>query len=243
MDPAKLVRTSMEVVSFGSLLNIRSMEENLAETFDENVVVDSPYGVHVGLEAVTSSTVGWKVSCPTMSDLKTEFFALNDNVLLNRWSFDGVHEGDFFGVAPTGKRLHFNGLALYRLNEGKIVHFTNMVDLGAVFSRADIPITLPQMSTSTKDSEQLGAYLSGRTHLSHKQLSYLSYWIHGYSARDIAAKFDGSSPRTIEFHLDRALERLGCRTRRLLVEYFNASGDLPALRALHDRLADRWRGR
>jgi predicted ester cyclase len=33
---------------------------------------------------------------------------------------DCTHHGDFFGIAPTGRKLHFNAPDLYRIVDGKI---------------------------------------------------------------------------------------------------------------------------
>ncbi len=41
----------------------------------------------------------------------------------------GTHEGEFMGVAPTGKRVEFEGMALVRIREGKIVENRGMPDM------------------------------------------------------------------------------------------------------------------
>jgi predicted ester cyclase len=33
----------------------------------------------------------------------------------------GTHEGDFLGIAPTGKRVSFSGIVILRVVDGKIV--------------------------------------------------------------------------------------------------------------------------
>ncbi len=37
------------------------------------------------------------------------------------WRFSGTHQGEYLGVAATGKRVAYQGLALLRLADGKIV--------------------------------------------------------------------------------------------------------------------------
>ncbi len=37
------------------------------------------------------------------------------------WSGEGTHQGDFMGIAATGKRVTVRGISLYRLAGGKIV--------------------------------------------------------------------------------------------------------------------------
>ena len=37
------------------------------------------------------------------------------------WTGEGTHQGDFMGIAATGKRVTVRGISLYRLANGKIV--------------------------------------------------------------------------------------------------------------------------
>jgi len=41
----------------------------------------------------------------------------------------GTHEGEFMGVAPTGKRVEFQGMAILRIAQGKIVENRGMPDM------------------------------------------------------------------------------------------------------------------
>ncbi len=41
----------------------------------------------------------------------------------------GTHEGEFMGVAPTGKRVEFQGIATVRIREGKIAENRGMPDM------------------------------------------------------------------------------------------------------------------
>jgi predicted ester cyclase len=43
--------------------------------------------------------------------------------------FYGTHEGEFMGVAPTGRQVTFRGLSLNRLADGKIVEAWIEIDL------------------------------------------------------------------------------------------------------------------
>jgi predicted ester cyclase len=52
----------------------------------------------------------------TMEDLIGE----NDQVVVP-WSITGIHRGEYLGVAPTGQRVTFRGLALLRIADAKIV--------------------------------------------------------------------------------------------------------------------------
>ena len=47
--------------------------------------------------------------------------AEGDKVVL-RWSFSATHQGEFTpGIRPTGKRLKWTGISIYRIVDGKVV--------------------------------------------------------------------------------------------------------------------------
>jgi predicted ester cyclase len=50
-----------------------------------------------------------------------EEIAEGDKVVL-RWSFSGTHQAEFTpGIRPTGKRLKWTGISIYRIVDGKVV--------------------------------------------------------------------------------------------------------------------------
>lgn len=50
-----------------------------------------------------------------------EHLVAEGDLVLWHWTFTGTHQGEFMGVAPTGKRLSFGGVNLFRLVGGKVV--------------------------------------------------------------------------------------------------------------------------
>lgn len=51
----------------------------------------------------------------------TRHLLADGDLVLWHWTFTGTHRGEFMGVAPTGKRLSFGGVNLFRLADGKVV--------------------------------------------------------------------------------------------------------------------------
>lgn len=49
----------------------------------------------------------------------TETVAEGDRIA-SHWTCTGTHQGEFQGIAPTGKRITISGVALARLENGKI---------------------------------------------------------------------------------------------------------------------------
>lgn len=46
-----------------------------------------------------------------------------------RWTARGTHEGEFQGIPPTGRRVEFSGIAIFRIADGKFVEGWNIPDL------------------------------------------------------------------------------------------------------------------
>ncbi len=61
------------------------------------------------------------------------------NRIVTQWTCTGTHQGEFQGIPPTGKRISITGLALVRIEDGKVVdervyfdRLTMLEQLGAV---------------------------------------------------------------------------------------------------------------
>jgi predicted ester cyclase len=46
-----------------------------------------------------------------------------------RWRLLGTHEGDFRGIAPTGRAIELKGIAIYRLEGGNLMERWVVTDL------------------------------------------------------------------------------------------------------------------
>ena len=44
----------------------------------------------------------------------------NDSTVVERSSATGTHKGDFMGTAPTGRKIHWTEIHIYRFADGKI---------------------------------------------------------------------------------------------------------------------------
>ena len=50
------------------------------------------------------------------------------NMVMARWVFHGTHQGEFMGIAPTGKPVEITGYGTYRLENEQIVWDTVSFD-------------------------------------------------------------------------------------------------------------------
>ena len=66
----------------------------------------------------------------TIEDLLSE----GDKVAL-RFTFHGTHQGEFMGIAPTGKQVTMSGIDILRIAEGKIVEMWNQEEVLSMMKR------------------------------------------------------------------------------------------------------------
>jgi steroid delta-isomerase-like uncharacterized protein len=45
----------------------------------------------------------------------------DDIHVVTRWTATGTHQGEFMGIAPTGKRVIITGISIHRIADGRIV--------------------------------------------------------------------------------------------------------------------------
>ncbi|HTJ75119.1 MAG TPA: ester cyclase [Acidimicrobiales bacterium] len=45
---------------------------------------------------------------------------VKDDKVVTRWTGRGTHDGDLMGIPPTGKKIEFVGIRIFRVAEGKI---------------------------------------------------------------------------------------------------------------------------
>ena len=68
-----------------------------------------------------------------------ELLCEGDKVTL-RFTFRGTHQGEFMGIAPTGKEVTMSGIDILRIADGKIVEMWNQEDvLGMMRQLGAIP--------------------------------------------------------------------------------------------------------
>jgi predicted ester cyclase len=81
-----------------------------------------------GPEAFKQTRVMMYAGFPDLRWTIEEMIAEGDKVA-ERLTARGTHEGEFMGVAPTGKRVEFQGIATVRIREGKISENRGMPDM------------------------------------------------------------------------------------------------------------------
>jgi steroid delta-isomerase-like uncharacterized protein len=94
----------------------------------EDGEVESPVGGNVkGRDAIQSIYNGWFSSFPDV-EYVTEHLLIDGNQAVQFVKMTGVQEGDFCGLAPTGRRFEIRCSFLFFLKEGKIAREIRIYD-------------------------------------------------------------------------------------------------------------------
>ena len=60
--------------------------------------------------------------------------------VVTRWRMRGTHQGEFRGIAPTGKELDVTGIGIFRFSDGKVVEsWDNFDQLGMMRQLGMVP--------------------------------------------------------------------------------------------------------
>ena len=89
-------------------------------TASDNAVIGES-GVEVGMKFLSE-------------DALTELPIKGDRVVV-QWKMSGTHEGEFRGVAPTGKPFTVHGFNIWRISGGKIVGRRSVWDMLGLFEQ------------------------------------------------------------------------------------------------------------
>ena len=98
-----------------------------ADHAEEGVVVSPTGGVLEGRHEIERIYRLWLTAFPDLSFTIEDLLVDGDRaVVLCRVT--GTHTGEFFGTAPTGRRIEVAGAFIYRLADGFIVHERRVLD-------------------------------------------------------------------------------------------------------------------
>ena len=77
---------------------------------------------------------------PDYTHTPEEILAVGDRVVL-RTTNRATHRGDFQGIAPTGRRISFGQIAIYRMADGKISEIWEEADLFGLMQQLGATVT------------------------------------------------------------------------------------------------------
>lgn len=91
------------------------------ELIDAGISFRGSLGVTVqGLEGFKQYVTLVRGAFPDFHNTIEDLIAEGDKVVA-RLTYHGTHRGELFGIAPTGKRVTYAGIAIFRIADGRIV--------------------------------------------------------------------------------------------------------------------------
>lgn len=116
----ELVRRHFETV------NERNRDAFVALHADDIVVHSGDSEVH-GIEAVVEYSWTQLDAFPDLTET-VETVVVEEGMVAVRVRLTGTHEGDLFGIEPTGETVDVTSMALFRVDDGEIVEMWNHPD-------------------------------------------------------------------------------------------------------------------
>lgn len=98
-----------------------------ADHAPNGVVVSPTGGVLEGRADIERIYRVWFVAFPDLS-LTTEDLLVDEDRAALLCRITGSHAGEFFGMAPTGRRIEVAGAFIYRLQDNLIMHERRVLD-------------------------------------------------------------------------------------------------------------------
>ena len=105
--------------------NIDLVDELLAPDYINHTPAspDQP----TGPEGVKGVVAMFRSAIPDLRVVVEDMIAEGDKVAV-RYTLEGTHEGELFGVPPTGQRLSIKSIAVERVSDGKIREHWRVTD-------------------------------------------------------------------------------------------------------------------
>ena len=188
-------------------------------------VIECPTGLCVGLQASAQELEKWPCAFPDFhtKSIKTKMIS---NKVFVKWTVGGTHFNPIFGVDATYKKLTFTGMSEWTFNaNGQIESLNYVIDMANIFNQLGFHLrkeSYPGQSWEKDNSTALLNHLRTEcgTHkkLTRQEIICLSLYYQGFSAKH-SAKVLGSSFRTIEKHIARALSKIDCHSKSQVTEW------------------------
>ena len=108
-----------------------------ADHHPDGVVVSPTGGVLEGRDAIEHIYRVWLRAFPDLVFLHEDMM-IDDDRVAALCRVVGTHGGEFFGVAPTGRRLEIPAVFVYRLENGLIMHERRILDFTGVLVQVGV---------------------------------------------------------------------------------------------------------
>jgi C-1 hydroxylase len=118
---------------------IEAVYEQKLAVLDELVAPDftEPNLKLKGLESMKQTVITLLKGFPDLDVTIEDIIAEGDKVC-DRVTATGTHTGEFHGIAPTGKKITFTGIRIWRIIDGKVIERTSVYDFLDLYKKLGV---------------------------------------------------------------------------------------------------------
>ena len=130
------VKSNLELYSmvWDKAINGRNIEIVNLDYFDENIKAITADGDIEGIDAFKAYYNNYLTGFSDAEFNIVDVFGQGDKIV-KHWNFKGTHDGDFFGIPPTGKKIDLIGTTLVLMKDGKILQEQDFFDNYSLLSQ------------------------------------------------------------------------------------------------------------
>ena len=130
------VKSNLELYSmvWDKAINGRNIEIVNLDYFDENIKAITANGDIEGIDAFKAYYNNYLTGFSDAEFNIVDVFGQGDKIV-KHWNFKGTHDGDFFGIPPTGKKIDLIGTTLVSMKDGKILQEQDFFDNYSLLSQ------------------------------------------------------------------------------------------------------------
>lgn len=136
-----VLRSEAELWSKG---NLAAADELYSPDFVCHFVIGPEWR---GVQGIKDVVAQHRRSFPDWNE-KVEDIVAEGNKVVIRFTSTGTQQGEFAGIAPTGKKVTIQEVAIFRLADGKIVEQWGMPDLHGLLEQLKADTTNKQLTRS-----------------------------------------------------------------------------------------------
>ena len=130
------VKSNLELYSmvWDKAINGRNIEIINLDYFDENIKAITADGDIEGIDDFKAYYNNYLTGFSDAEFNIVDVFGQGDKIV-KHWNFKGTHDGDFFGIPPTGKKIDLIGTTLVLMKDGKILQEQDFFDNYSLLSQ------------------------------------------------------------------------------------------------------------
>ncbi|MBU2706016.1 ester cyclase [Zooshikella marina] len=188
----------------------------ISEQMAHNSIIESPVRYSIGSVAFKNIMQIWLRAFPNIKYME-ESLSITEDCLLLKWSVSANHLGEFYSIAPTGRKVRYGGLTKFTIKDNLICNYSAFVNVKGILSQLtsqDTVILNSNLIDSLYDAvrEVLGK------NLSNQQITCLALSCLNISVKEIA-QFLRIEQSSVLTYLHRAFCSLGIYNKKMLIDF------------------------